>query len=131
MSAPLTNVPVDVDLLEHAVLGVRHPSGGRDADGVRVRQVARHARDEALVGDGAVRAGEHEPVDEVEVRVVLVDAPGELEAGVGEAFADLRAEAEVLRPRAGRLVGVPLVAGAVGGLDFGVEVEGQRARHDA
>jgi hypothetical protein len=49
---------------------------------VRVGEVARERDDVALVRDRAVRAGDRDGVDEVEVRVVLVDAAGELAAGV-------------------------------------------------
>jgi hypothetical protein len=67
-------------------------------------------------------------VPEVEVRVVEVDAARELQAGVGEALADLAAERQVQRPRAGRLVGVPPVAGAFSGRDLDEEVERERHR---
>jgi hypothetical protein len=61
---------------------------------VRVGQVTRLRGDESFVGDRAVRAGDGSAVDEVAIRVVQVDPAGELQAGVGEAFADLGPEAE-------------------------------------
>src|SRR3954454_10795800 len=91
-----------------------------------VRQVAGHRGHATLIRGTAVRTGEHDVVDEVKVRVVLVDAAGELQPRVAEALPDLRPERQVQGATSRGLVGVPSELRAARGRDLPVQVEGDR-----
>jgi hypothetical protein len=61
-----------------AILRVCHPPRQCHADAVAITEIARHRRDPSLIGDRSVGPGERNGVDQVQVRIVLIDASREL-----------------------------------------------------